>query len=703
MAQLKNLIVTGGSRLIGPTMAGQLTVKNSIKGQSSLAHNSTTASGVSGYHLITIKDETSWMYAFTVRIYQSYRYYDIAISGYNYGSNYWHDPNAVMIASDDKESVEVHFGYTGAYKLWVAIPAANYYGIDIFNVVNGYTQIDDWADAFEITHVTTLPGTKQSTVTASRPWYSNETVSKASSADTALKDGAGNIITDKYVTLDTAQTLTGVKTFTKPVQLSRVSGAGSGSVSFYSPSYYTWYEYMSNVDNGSCPTGGKPSTLGDVTIWARRSLIENVSGYGWVWESASNAAASSSSTTPTPVMSLSSSTGRLRLTGPLDYSNSSGGALTSNYISAGGGYSVNSGRLGLKLVAIDQNDIQAGIGIDLTGLSYETCLSTGRKEDGTASYITFATHTNETKAYKRLGYFAASGKADPDVTFNVNGSITATGNISLATTANSWIGGKTPSNAAINITTTQTSGSYHPALAIKGYSGHVWNIGGLKDEVGIYGYYSTRTENGTDYKTVWDTATGTITHTGALTVSGTITGTLAGNASSATKATQDGSGNTITTYYCTLSTAQTVSGAKTFSGNNTHSGTNSFTGKNVFTASNSYNTTDTQKFVVGNSTSAFVFGGDGLQCFSGTSSTTAKAMYAQYYGGGLQIGGSAQSNLSIKGNITPLSSDTYVLGGSSAKWLTGYITTVEATKTIYSSKVTVQYNSTDACLEFNFA
>ena len=38
-----------------------------------------------------------------------------------------------------------------------------------------------------------------------------------------------------------------------------------------------------------------------------------------------------------------------------------------------------------------------------------------------------------------------------------------------------------------------------------------------------------------------------------------------GNATSATKATQDGSGNTITSYYVTLSTNQTISGQKTFS------------------------------------------------------------------------------------------------------------------------------------------
>ena len=39
-------------------------------------------------------------------------------------------------------------------------------------------------------------------------------------------------------------------------------------------------------------------------------------------------------------------------------------------------------------------------------------------------------------------------------------------------------------------------------------------------------------------------------------------------ADSATKATQDGNGNTISSYYCTLSTEQTISGKKTFNGGN---------------------------------------------------------------------------------------------------------------------------------------
>ena len=170
-------------------------------------------------------------------------------------------------------------------------------------------------------------------------------------------------------------------------------------------------------------------------------------------------------------------------------------------------------------------------------------------------------------------------------------------------------------------------------------------------------------------------------------------------ADSATKATQDGSGNTITSYYCTLSTTQTISGAKTFSGNN------SFSGKNIFTASNNYNTTDTQKFIVGNSSSAFVFGGDGLQCFTGTASTTAKTMYAQYYGGGLQIGGSAQSDLTIKGHINPFDRNMYSLGTSSKYWYNVYSANFLGNNfyVIGDGGTThIVYNGADGCLEFRF-
>lgn len=56
--------------------------------------------------------------------------------------------------------------------------------------------------------------------------------------------------------------------------------------------------------------------------------------------------------------------------------------------------------------------------------------------------------------------------------------------------------------------------------------------------------------------------------TTATTADHAISADAATTADSATKATQDGNGNTISSYYCTLSTEQTISGKKTFNGGN---------------------------------------------------------------------------------------------------------------------------------------
>ena len=148
------------------------------------AHYSTTNTG-SAYILVTINKETSWMLNFTLRLYQSYVATDIQISGYNYGGSYWYSPDAVVLGSTSSSAQTIYFGYTGAYKLWVAVPASNYTGADVFGATNGYTQIDDLSEAFTITRVSSLPGTTQSTLTRYRPWYRDETVSNATYATSA--------------------------------------------------------------------------------------------------------------------------------------------------------------------------------------------------------------------------------------------------------------------------------------------------------------------------------------------------------------------------------------------------------------------------------------------------------------------------------------------------------------------------------------
>lgn len=100
------------------------------------------------------------------------------------------------------------------------------------------------------------------------------------------------------------------KAFVRQIELNRVQGTTYGRINFYSPSYYTWYEYMSSSGVAS-PTSKNTIQYGEVTSWARRSLIENTSGYGWIWEACVN----SDTVAPVGKMALSSSTGNLMTAG----------------------------------------------------------------------------------------------------------------------------------------------------------------------------------------------------------------------------------------------------------------------------------------------------------------------------------------------------------------------------------------------------
>lgn len=101
------------------------------------------------------------------------------------------------------------------------------------------------------------------------------------------------------------------------LSLNRVGAAANGRISWYSPTYKTWYTYMANNAAGEAPTGGQPGVLGSVTSWALRSLIQNTANYGWTWEATKEAAASSTTARPTTLMALAADTGRLYLTNDL--------------------------------------------------------------------------------------------------------------------------------------------------------------------------------------------------------------------------------------------------------------------------------------------------------------------------------------------------------------------------------------------------
>ncbi|OJV26824.1 MAG: hypothetical protein BGO32_08210 [Bacteroidetes bacterium 37-13] len=92
------------------------------------------------------------------------------------------------------------------------------------------------------------------------------------------------------------------------------SGQGSGAhgISWYSPSYVTWFDYMSPAGGTNAPNGtaAPQDAASGVTSWARRFNTEDNVGYGWIFESGPN-----NSTTPTAKFSISANNGNFHATG----------------------------------------------------------------------------------------------------------------------------------------------------------------------------------------------------------------------------------------------------------------------------------------------------------------------------------------------------------------------------------------------------
>ena len=167
---------------------GNITFANTILGtikHTTAAHYGVKTARSTGVIKAKIKIKDAWMLAFTFRLYQNYDYDDYLISGYNYNTSKWYSPK-VTVQSTKTGKHTVSFGYDDDAQnnyctLWVSVPAHNYTGADIFNVTNGYTQIDI-ANAFEIVYESESTGTVQTTVDCYRPWLRDETVTNATNA-----------------------------------------------------------------------------------------------------------------------------------------------------------------------------------------------------------------------------------------------------------------------------------------------------------------------------------------------------------------------------------------------------------------------------------------------------------------------------------------------------------------------------------------
>ena len=115
---------------------------------------------------ININSTKLWMLSFVVTIYQGYRSSKIMVSGYNYGSDYWYMPKAVLLGdSNGNTSIPVYFGYDSVNNLWVGFDGDDYTGVSISDVTNGYDQVSSFNGLFTISNVSSL-STLQTTVNA---------------------------------------------------------------------------------------------------------------------------------------------------------------------------------------------------------------------------------------------------------------------------------------------------------------------------------------------------------------------------------------------------------------------------------------------------------------------------------------------------------------------------------------------------------
>jgi hypothetical protein len=103
------------------------------------------------------------------------------------------------------------------------------------------------------------------------------------------------------------------------INTSSAPSGQSRGISWYNPSMTTWYDYMCSPAHNA-PNGKVVTQYGDVTSWAIRHNIENVAGYGWIWEAATNNDVTNS---PTPLMALSSNNGNLKIKGDFSASGAS--------------------------------------------------------------------------------------------------------------------------------------------------------------------------------------------------------------------------------------------------------------------------------------------------------------------------------------------------------------------------------------------
>ena len=94
------------------------------------------------------------------------------------------------------------------------------------------------------------------------------------------------------------------------------------------------------------------------------------------------------------------------------------------------------------------------------------------------------------------------------------------GSMQIVNNGSSWITGKFETNCIVGGKQDSAGKFYWKVIRINTGSNHVWNIGGLGDRVGIYGYFASRTENGYDFETTWNCSTGDVYNSSSFDIGG---------------------------------------------------------------------------------------------------------------------------------------------------------------------------------------
>ena len=141
-----------------------------------------------------------------------------------------------------------------------------------------------------------------------------------------------------------------------------------------------------------------------------------------------------------------------------------------------------------------------------------------------ARWNLYAGTGNFTGAVSLSSTFSVSGTTSLSTT-NISGTLTAANGIITDYDGSTWISMATRSNL-IRSATNNSASSAHALFRVKNSGGDAIVFGGLGTNCGFYGFTAEQISagtNGTNWSTVWDVATGKLTHNKAMSVSGAVT------------------------------------------------------------------------------------------------------------------------------------------------------------------------------------